>query len=87
MVSNKTKGVTHLHKWMQKSTRVNPYRVMMVVENDVGFKEVDVLMKTTLIVHFMGKYIKGDSLKWWLLGERTLIYLYFSRDDVWLNMF
>ena len=49
-----------------KCIRVKPDKVKLVLGLDVGLEKVEGLMKLALVGRFMGKEVKGDSLKQWM---------------------
>jgi hypothetical protein len=55
----------------RKCIRVRLENVKMVVGQDIGTEKVEFLMNMALVGRFMGKKVKGETLKQWLdLGWR-----------------
>jgi len=46
---------------------VRKEKVNMVVEHDFKLEEVEGMMAQTLFGQFLGKFVKGDTLKRWLV--------------------
>jgi hypothetical protein len=42
----------------------------MVIGHDLNILEVDGMMSLVLVGRFMGKFVKGESLKCWLVENR-----------------